>query len=29
MSKDKYDNNFLRKSLDLKKIREEQQQNIS
>ena len=29
MSKEKYDNNFLRKSLDLKKIREEQQQNIS
>jgi hypothetical protein len=29
MSKDKYDNGFLRKSLDLKKIRDEQQKNIS
>ena len=29
MSKDKYDNNFIRKSLDLKKIRDEQQKNIS
>lgn len=29
MSKDKYDKNFLRKSLDLKKIRDEQQKHIS